>query len=525
MSEPTWKRAVIAPSGTHHLLDGEPLYAARFEAVLKFHEPGLAPVLERSGAYHITPDGLAAYPQRYLRTFGFYEGLAAAVSEAGWLHVTPKGDAAYPEHYAWCGNYQGGRCTVRAPDGSYLHLGLDGRPVYTARWSYAGDFRDSVAVVQRGDGLHTHIDEAGDPIHGHWFSDLDVFHKGFARARDERGWTHVDTRGRPTYQRRFAAVEPFYNGQARVERTDVGLEVIDEQGATVLVLREAPSRASWSGSQDEVLLNHRYRLDPEAPVARSSHGAIWPAQDIEDGQDVLIKSSSCGDGHRRELHALQVLQGHPCAPRLRDHFPAGQSHYLVMEIAQGKQVGGRSRCRSMGIEVALQIVAQAADLSERLHQAGLVHTDLHPGNLLLDSVAAQAKVTVLDYEFTVPVGEDGCWRGEVHWGRWEFVPPEQFEGFRELDATADTYALAGLFCFYALGHAPFHIDFATHRSEGWAAVRRAFLATRSSPDLAGLPEGLRPPLSRALSIDRMERFQRASHLLEALSVAVENRRI
>lgn len=525
MSEPTWKRSVVAPSGTHHLLDGKPLYAPRFRTVLKFHEPGLAPVLDRSGAYHITPDGLAAYPQRYLRTFGFYEGLAAVVSEGGWLHITPMGEAAYPERHAWCGNYQGGMCTVRSPDGSYLHLGLDGRPVYTARWSYAGDFRDGVAVVQDGHGCHTHIDEDGAPVHGRWFADLDVFHKGFARSRDERGWTHVDIRGRPAYQRRFAAVEPFYNGQARVERPDGGLEVIDEQGATVLVLRGAPPRTSWSGTPDEVLLNHRYRLDPEAPLARSSHGAIWPAQDLEDDQDVLIKSSSCGDGHRRELHALQVLQGHPGAPRLRDHFSAGQSHYLVMEVARGQPIGGRSRCPALGPAAALLVVRQVADLSERLHQAGLIHTDLHPGNILLDGELEQAHVTVLDYEFTVPVGDGGHWRGEVHWGRWEFVPPEQFEGFRELDATTDTYALAGLFCFYALGHAPFHIDFATHRSEGWAAVRRAFLATRSSPDLAGLPERLRSPLSRALSIDRTERFQRASHLLEALSAAVENRRI
>lgn len=39
------------------------------------------------------------------------------------------------------------------------------------------------------------------------------------------------------YARRFAMVEPFYNGQARVERFDGSLEVIDEAGCTVTVLR------------------------------------------------------------------------------------------------------------------------------------------------------------------------------------------------------------------------------------------------------------------------------------------------
>ncbi|MEZ4226804.1 MAG: hypothetical protein R3B13_38030 [Polyangiaceae bacterium] len=64
-----------------------------------------------------------------------------------------------------------------------------------------------------------------------------MFHKGFARARDEHGWTHVDAQGCPAYSRRFQAVEPFYNGQARVERFDGGLEVIDEGGVTLVELR------------------------------------------------------------------------------------------------------------------------------------------------------------------------------------------------------------------------------------------------------------------------------------------------
>jgi hypothetical protein len=79
----------------------------------------------------------------------------------------------------------------------------------------------------------------GELLHGNWFLDLDIFHKGFARARDEDGWMHVDLRGRPIYARRFAAVEPFYNGQARVERSDSGLEVIDEQGQKLIELRSA----------------------------------------------------------------------------------------------------------------------------------------------------------------------------------------------------------------------------------------------------------------------------------------------
>lgn len=223
--------------GTHHQREGIAIYAERFDAVLKYHAPGLAPVERAGAAWHIDLDGRAAYPRRFRRTFGFYEGRAAVVSATGWHHITPDGHDLYPQRYAWCGNYQGPRCPVRASDGRYHHLDLDGAPAYRARWRYAGDYRDGVAVVQDDAGLSTHIDLDGRPIHGQVFVDLDVFHKGLARARDGAGWTHVDRHGHPAYARRFAAVEPFYNGQARVERFDGALEVIDEAGDALVELR------------------------------------------------------------------------------------------------------------------------------------------------------------------------------------------------------------------------------------------------------------------------------------------------
>ena len=246
----TWHDAGVSPSGTHHIRGGVPLYAERFDEVLKFHEPGLAAVRRGAEAWHIHVDGTAAYARRFRRTFGFYEGLAAAVSPDGWRHIRPDGTDLYASRFAWGGNFQSGRCTVREFDGTYVHLTPEGVPAYRARWRYAGDYRDGIAVVQSDDGRSTHIDPHGKPVHEGWFLDLDVFHKGCARARDEDGWMHVDVVGRPLYRRRFAAVEPFYNGQARVERFDGGLEVIDETGARVVELRPAPKSEFAALSDD-----------------------------------------------------------------------------------------------------------------------------------------------------------------------------------------------------------------------------------------------------------------------------------
>lgn len=63
------------------------------------------------------------------------------------------------------------------------------------------------------------------------FFDLDVYHKGLARARDEHGWFFIDRAGIDIGQgRRYRQIENFYNGQALVQLLYDGSRcIIDEQ--------------------------------------------------------------------------------------------------------------------------------------------------------------------------------------------------------------------------------------------------------------------------------------------------------
>lgn len=232
-----WKKLVISADGTHHQLNEKPAYHQRFDGVLTFHEPGFAPVRCGCEAWHIFPDGSQAYSHRFMQTFGFYDGLATVANKNGWNHIHPNGKDAYKQRYAWCGNFQNQRCSVRDMDGLYYHIDRCGKPIYNKRWHYAGDYYGNIAAVQNEKGRLTHVDTNGQLIHNQWFIDLDVFHKGFARAREDSGWTHIRPDGFPAYERRFTSVEPFYNGQARVECHDGALEVIDEKGRTIQKLR------------------------------------------------------------------------------------------------------------------------------------------------------------------------------------------------------------------------------------------------------------------------------------------------
>lgn len=363
-----WRAARVAEDGTHHCLeDGQPLYEARFDRVLKYHAPGRAPVTDEEGAYHIHADGRPAYPERYRRTFGFYEERAAVDAGGdGWFHVLPDGSRLYQASYDWCGNYQGELCAVRRDDGRYLHLTLDGSPAYAATWAYTGDFRSGIAAVQRDDGLHTHIDRDGELLHDRWFRDLDVFHKGFARACDADGWHHIDRDGRPIYQRRFADVEPFYNGQARVKRPDGALEVIDENGRPIRQLREPPSASRSSPSPLQALSGDMVGFWKTQTIAAAVELGIFealPAQvdTLEEALELPARTT------RRLMRALWELE--LVEPKRRE-----ASELLWLATARGELL---SRESTFNMGEATKVWAgehyrQWQQLPERLKEKGTV---------------------------------------------------------------------------------------------------------------------------------------------------------
>jgi len=224
---------------THHVRNGQPIYGQRFLKVLKYHPPGLAAVRDASGCYHIWTDGNSAYKSRFAETFGFYEGLAAVQDASGWFHISVEGNAVYSDRYSWVGNFQNGRVPVRDFGGHYFHLDPGGGRVYAESYVYTGDYREGIACVRKMDGLCIHIDLAGKQIHQTACLDLDVFHKGFSRARDDDGWFHMRRDGTPAYKERFAEVEPFYNGQALC-RDWIGRRlIVNENGDIIHVVWEA----------------------------------------------------------------------------------------------------------------------------------------------------------------------------------------------------------------------------------------------------------------------------------------------
>ena len=403
-----WRDYRVSDDATHHTIAGRPAYPARFAEVLKFHEPGLAPVIDGAGAYHILPDGSPAYPERYTRTFGFYEGRAAAQAHDGWLHILPDGKQLYGSRYLWCGNFQGGRCTVRDDEGRYFHIDRDGKRAYDAMYRYAGDFRDGIAVVQREDGRHTHIDVQGSEVHGKWYIDLDVYHKRFARARDSIGWHHIDMTGDALYAHRFAQAEPFYNGQARVEGFDGSLSVIDESGETVLDLR-GPQTSPLDRLSGEMV--GLWRTQTIKAAAELGVFDILPASALEvEGRLSLAKGMGPrlmralqemdlvhSDGERvyRSTETGQLLQSSHLLS-LRDaalHW--GGDSYTAWEGLTDSLITGRSSFTKTHGKSYFDRIAEKPDELSSYHRAMATYAR-HDYPLMAETVDLGAHRSVLD---------------------------------------------------------------------------------------------------------------------------------
>lgn len=229
-----WQDIKVSADNTHFLFNGEPIFGRQFLKVLKFHSPGLAPVQDENGSYHIDSLGKQLYADRFARTFGFYCNRAAVLRADKWFHLTDKGERVYSQTYSWTGNYQENICSVRNTDNKYFHIDLDGNRIYTDSYVYCGDFKDGYACVKTTNGLYQHIDNKGNFLNNKAFLDLGIFHKNFATAKDKDGWYHIDKDGHEIYRHRFLVVEPFYNGFALVTQFDNQKLIIDEQGQKII---------------------------------------------------------------------------------------------------------------------------------------------------------------------------------------------------------------------------------------------------------------------------------------------------
>lgn len=130
-----------------------------------------------------------------------------------------------------------------------------------------------------------------------------------------------------------------------------------------------------------------------------------------------------------------------------------------------------------------------------VHDAGLLHRDLKPQNILL----APSGPKVIDFGLAVLAERRSTLTATgVVVGSVLCMPPEQTQGGQHLDRAADVYALGAVLLYAATGHYPY-------TGASWQAIARRIEDPDVLPDLNGLPFQLEPLISSMLALDPADR--------------------
>ncbi|MDQ7904846.1 serine/threonine-protein kinase [Phytohabitans sp. ZYX-F-186] len=245
------------------------------------------------------------------------------------------------------------------------------------------------------------------------------------------------------------------------------------------------------------VLDGRYRLEGE--IAQGAIGAVWRAVDTVTGGLVAVKllrpeaaeQPELVRGFREEFGLLAAVQ-HPSVVRPHRFVESGGRLAIVMDLIEGEDL--RRRVRRDGPvppAIAANIVAQVADALAYLHEQGIVHADVKPGNLVVPADGGPVRVV----DFGVARRIAAAPPTSIH-ATPEYAAPEVVGGAAP-SATADVYAL-GIVLFELLcGRSPF-------RGGGPLQVLRRHGMCAAVPP-PGLPPIVWPVIEECLSPDPARR--------------------
>jgi len=206
-----------------------------------------------------------------------------------------------------------------------------------------------------------------------------------------------------------------------------------------------------------VTFGGRYQL--ASRIAIGGMGEVWQATDLVIGRTVaikILKDEYLGDPGFLERFRAEArhaaLVNHEGIANVFDYGEEDGSAYLVMELVPGEALSSIiERERVLPTDKVLDIIAQTASALHAAHQAGLVHRDIKPGNLLM---TPEGRVKITDFGIAriadqVPLTATGQVMGTV-----QYLSPEQASG-HPASPTTDIYSL-GIVAYEALaGRRPF----------------------------------------------------------------------
>lgn len=289
------------------------------------------------------------------------------------------------------------------------------------------------------------------------------------------------------------------------------------------VLRQRPAlEPSFENSQ---LIAGRFEILQF--LNRGGMGEVYAALDIELKERVALKtirraiaaSPAVIERFKEEVRQSRRVS-HPNVCRVYDlssHTPrAGEPvWFLTMELLEGETLAQRIAAGPIPLRTALPLIRDMAAALSAAHEAGIVHRDFKPNNVMLvRSDAGAERAVVTDFGLARDIASDGPDTA----GTPAYIAPEQAAGAGPSPA-ADQYSLGLVIGELLTGKRP-------GRDGTSAAGARAELETWLSrqPRSALLPRA-RAALERCLALRPEDRFENLQDLVSALDGSLARKRI
>jgi len=200
-------------------------------------------------------------------------------------------------------------------------------------------------------------------------------------------------------------------------------------------------------TEDEQLIAGRYRLI--AKIGSGGMGVVWRAKDEVLGRTVAVKAlmvvsivdaSEEDERVRRAMREARIAARlhHPNVIGVYDVVDQDGRPFLVMEYLESSSLSEMlAEGSRLDVHEAARIGAQVAAALASAHDAGIVHRDVKPGNVL---IANDGTVKLTDFGISRAVGDTTVTASGVLLGTLSYIAPEVARG-QSADARSDVYAL------------------------------------------------------------------------------------
>ena len=222
---------------------------------------------------------------------------------------------------------------------------------------------------------------------------------------------------------------------------------------------EGLSPEQWIDRVLEAFPDGRYS-NPR-PVGKGGMARVFRVADQRLQRDVAFKLMDPDVVADAEMRARFVREGramaalhHPGLPAVHDVSDA-PIPYMVMSFIEGQTLSDRFEERGPAESHEVRDwVVQAARALGHAHQAGIIHRDVKPENLMLDD---EGRVWVIDFGIARRAGQEAITRVGMVMGTPLFLPPEQLGG-SEPDPLNDMYSLGATAYFLLTGEYPYSMQ-------------------------------------------------------------------